>query len=392
MAKFAHESNITTNKGKKRKRPTATATATQSKSKYCKQLVVDDDNEEIRDEYEDDSTQEVNSDYNSESEGYSDSDENLIGTIITESNEQLPDSLDSNEVDGVRQPINSAVKADDIFCQDYIVEPQTRHSDPVSDTLATTLSNWCRIPPQKENLKELFKSAMTPENVEGLMPVRINDSLYRKLPLKARVNDQRLRGLNTFIAKGCGPLAAVFHDLCNMEAEIKASGLKEGEQNGQLAPLKVGDKCFDITNLRKALGISLQLLASAHSHLLVRRKVNLRPFLDKRFHYLTHDSNPITSLLLGGDLEQKISDLLKVSGIAQKLTSPQYPRHRGFRGRHPFFNRNFGRPYDRFQDRHRRRQNWQRGHGQRQPSYRGQRNFRSNTQRGRGGRSRFNSR
>ena len=388
MAKFAHESNITTNKGKKRKRPTATAT--QSKSKHRTQLVVDDDNEEIRDEYEDDSTQEVNSDYNSESEGYSDSDENLIGNIITESNEQLQDSLGSSEVD--KQTINSAVKADDIFCQDYIVEPQTRHSDPVLDTLATTLSNWCRIPPKKDNLKELFKSAMTPENVEGLMPVRINDGLYRKLPFRARVNDQRLRGLNMFIAKGCGPLATVFHDLCNMDAEIKASGLKEGEQTGKLTPLKVGDKCFDITNLRKALGISLQLLASAHSHLLVRRKVNLRLFLDKRFHYLTRDSNPVTSLLLGGDLEQKISDLLKVSDIAQKLTSPRYPRHRGFRGHRPFFNRNFGRSYDRSQDRHRRRQNWQRGHGQHQPSYRGQRNFRSNAQRGCGGRSRFNSR
>ena len=190
MAQFARESNITTNKGKKRKHPTATTT--QSKSKHRKQLVVDDDNEEIWDECEDDSTQEVNSDYNSESEGYSDSDENLIGNIITESNEQLQDSLDSNEIDGVNPTINSALKADDIFCQDYIVEPQTRHSDPVSDTLATTLSNWCRIPPKKDNLKELFKSAMTPENVEGLMPVRINDGLYRKLPFKARVNDQHL--------------------------------------------------------------------------------------------------------------------------------------------------------------------------------------------------------
>ena len=121
MARFAHESNRTMNKGKKRKRPTATAT--QSKGKHHTQLVVDDDTEEIRDEYEDDSTEEVNSGYNSESEGYSDSDENLIGNIITESNDQLQDSLGPSEVD--KQAINSAVKADDIFCQDYIVEPQT---------------------------------------------------------------------------------------------------------------------------------------------------------------------------------------------------------------------------------------------------------------------------
>ena len=314
MVKFAHESNRTMNKGKKRK--CITATATQSKARPRSQLVIDDDTEELRDEYEDDSTEEVNSSYNSESEGFSDSEENLIGNFITDNTGQLQDSLDSNAIDKVAN--TTAIKADDIFCQDYIVEPQTRHSDPVLDTLATTLSNWCRIPPKKENLKELFKSAMTPENVEGLMPVRKNDGLYRKLPFKARVNDQRLRGLNTFIAKGCGPLATVFHALCNMEVEMKASALNDGEQPEKLTPLKIGGQAFDITNLRKTLGISLQLLASAHSHLLVRRKVNLHPFLDKRFHYLTRDSNPVTSLLLGGDLEQKISDLLKVSDIEQK--------------------------------------------------------------------------
>ena len=62
---------------------------------------------------------------------------------------------------------------------------------------------------------------MTPINVEGLMPVKINDGLYCKLPFKARVNDQRLRGLNTFITRGCGPLVSVFHELCTLEAAIK---------------------------------------------------------------------------------------------------------------------------------------------------------------------------
>ena len=184
----------------------------------------------------------------------------------------------------------------------------------MSETLAETLMNWCRTPPKKDHLKELFKSAMTPINVEGLMPVKINNGLYRKLPFRAQVNDQRLRGINTFIAKGCGPLATAFHELCTVEGVLKDANAKISlESNSRL---NVGDYILDIMQLRKSLGISLQLLASAHSHLLVKRKVNLRPFLDKKFHHLTHDSNPVTSLLLGGELEQNISDLLKVSDIA----------------------------------------------------------------------------
>ena len=87
------------------------------------------------------------------------------------------------------------------------------------------------------------------------------------------------------------------------------------------------------------LGKSLKLLSATHVNLLVRRKVALCPYLDRRFHYLTRESNPVSTLLLGGDLEQKIADLTKVSDVAKKLTfTPRSTnRSRPFRHRRGMF-------------------------------------------------------
>ena len=80
--------------------------------------------------------------------------------------------------------------------------------------------------------------------------------------------------------------------------------------------------------MRRFLGKSLKLLTSVHANLLLKRKVSLRPYLDRKFHHLTRESNPVTTLLLGGDLEQKISEVTKVSEVAKHLTFTRTPRRR----------------------------------------------------------------
>ena len=105
--------------------------------------------------------------------------------------------------------------------------------------------------------------------------------------------------------------------------------------------LKIDNMTLDITDLRRKSGDSIRLLTSAHSNIFISRKVSLHPYLDKKFHYLTKDSNPVTSLLLGGDLEQKITEMSKVSDVAKHLTFTcnQFPRMRGSRGQHYQFQR-----------------------------------------------------
>ena len=78
--------------------------------------------------------------------------------------------------------------------------------------------------PSREKIKECFEEMrkLMPENVEGLKTVRINELLYQKLPFKAWVNDQRIRGINTYFTWGVGPLVAVLDKLIDFEASMIA--------------------------------------------------------------------------------------------------------------------------------------------------------------------------
>ena len=73
------------------------------------------------------------------------------------------------------------------------------HCQSVSDLLANTVTKWSRITPSRENVRELFKEIIGPDNVRGLDPVRINDVIYQALPFKAKISDQHLRGIKNFL-------------------------------------------------------------------------------------------------------------------------------------------------------------------------------------------------
>ena len=227
--------------------------------------------------------------------------------------------------DTVTQPSDAILckdlesKCDDLFTENYLVDPPITHLLPISDTLASAITQWCRIPAKKEEIKEMFKQSLVPKNIEGLHPVRINELLFQKLPFKARLNDQRLWGTNTFLAQGAGPVASVFQDLCHIETLLKSD-----KASFHFSGVKISGEGIEIdfTDLRSKLENALKLLSSTHALQLSQRKQALRPFLDSKFHHLLRDSNPITDNLLGSDLEQKISDSSKIFDVAKKLTPP----------------------------------------------------------------------
>ena len=55
-------------------------------------------------------------------------------------------------------------------------------TDPISDKLAIVITRWLRVTRKREKIKEMFEetSCMNPDNVQGLVPVRINEMLYQK--------------------------------------------------------------------------------------------------------------------------------------------------------------------------------------------------------------------
>ena len=126
-------------------------------------------------------------------------------------------SLTSNKL-----PNRDIYSVDTILTKEYALEVPKPCLPDVSDTLAKTVTVWLWETPKREKIKELFADTLVPNNVSGLLPVRINEALYQRLPFKGKLNDQKLRGINTFFTRGLGPILSVLDVLLVMEA-LKAN-------------------------------------------------------------------------------------------------------------------------------------------------------------------------
>ena len=175
---------------------------------------------------------------------------------------------------------------------------------PIDSELSKIVTSWLRVTPSREKVKDLFKECLLPSNVEGLHPVRLNQLLYDKLNFSYRVQDQRLRGINTYLARGLGPIISVWDSMLKHEAQQADLG---------------SSKNWDVSKARKKLDKGIRLLCAGHSVVLEKRHSQLKPFFDPRYHYLLKPLNPVTRELLGDNVDQKIIEANKIAEAAQKL-------------------------------------------------------------------------
>ena len=75
----------------------------------------------------------------------------------------------SNKIDQV----NTSVEA--ILSEEYEEVEASNNLPPIDKKLSEIVTKWLRAAPSRERIRELFKDCMLPDNVEGLMPVKIND-------------------------------------------------------------------------------------------------------------------------------------------------------------------------------------------------------------------------
>ena len=104
--------------------------------------------------------------------------------------------------------------------------------------------------------------------------------------------------------------------MCQVEAELQKTTDVSKVQDDSI---KVGDIPVNIKSLREQLGASLKLSAAAHSIILQRRKANLKAHIEPKFHFLTHESNPVTNQLFRDNLEQSVVDCSKIAEVANKV-------------------------------------------------------------------------
>ena len=89
---------------------------------------------------------------------------------------------------------------DAIIAEEYNEKQILPRLPSIDAKLAAVVTKWLRNLPAWDKVKELFQNCMLPSNVEGLQPVKINSIVYDKLNPSYKINDQRLRGINTFLA------------------------------------------------------------------------------------------------------------------------------------------------------------------------------------------------
>ena len=136
--------------------------------------------------------------------------------------DELDNLIDGPEINQIgnhssTNTLNATSTANTILNREYGEELQPPSLPSVSDLLANTVTKWCRITPSRESVRELFKEIIGPDNVRGLDPVRINDVIYQALPFKAKISDQHLRGINTYLARSLGPLTSILDKLISAE-------------------------------------------------------------------------------------------------------------------------------------------------------------------------------
>ena len=321
----------------------------------------------------------------------SDNEEELIDDLV-----EVTNNLDDTCTTTPNKTNDKGDDVDKLFADNYIDPQPVVELAPVSELLAHNLTTWCRQNPKREQVKSMFKECLCPSNVEGLKPVKINELLYKALPSRAKISDQKLKGLNTFISRAMGPVVQVFEQLCTLEAELKSQSVSNSSKEDQ--SMSVGKINLPVSQMRKQIGCSLKLSCAAHAIILQRRKSSIKPLLDPKFQHLARDSNTVTNWLFGDNLEQSITDSAKGIEVARKL----YHRQRDFRPRRFAQNRRFSqnsrfKPYSSFQgknyeyrqssgasgdDGYYRRTDFQRGKGRGQNRF--QRRPRFSNTRGRG--------
>ena len=244
-----------------------------------------------------------------------------VDNLLGHSDDELGEPNDKdNEVILANRQCN--VSVDTILAREFGGEEPKPSLPPVSAGLTKVVNEWMHNTPKREKIKELFKETFLPENVDSLLLVKINEIVYQRLPFKAKVNDQRLRGINTFFVWDIGPLVSVLDRVINFESACDSDSVPVSLGKGVL---KVNGVELDVTSLRILLSQALKLLAVGNSVVLLKQKGNLKPYLDGKFHYLLKPTNPMSNELLGPELEQKITDGTWVMDVAKKLAASLCP-------------------------------------------------------------------
>ena len=165
----------------------------------------------------------------------------------------------------------------------------------VNEKLAGLVTKMMRQKLPENNMTEKLKRFQRPHNVEALGCTRVNPEVWNTLQAKTRSTDIKIQKVQQAILTGVVPTVRTVESLMGMVSATP----------GQPADIKA-----EITKLLDAVSI----LGQANYELNLRRRELIKPDLNQQFGGLYTTQVPITGLLFGDNVTDRLSQ-----GIASRL-------------------------------------------------------------------------
>ena len=187
------------------------------------------------------------------------------------------------------------VKQDNASKQSEAVGPaiDTR----LSDILTSLLSRGMDADAKTEALAKLNR----PKNCARLVVSRTNPEIFNNARRSTRLNDTLLQKAQKSLIGGINMLVQLFSDYVKAE-----------KGKGEIPRASV---------TMSALSETLSLLADSCHDLDIRRRSLYRPHLHDNFKPLCSDTEPVTTLLFGDELNDTVKTLTETNRVSKQLTN-----------------------------------------------------------------------
>ena len=140
--------------------------------------------------------------------------------------------------------------------------------------------------------------------------------MYTKIGHKGKKYDEKLRYMNNSLLHAAQPTTVVWDKLSSLEAALKKSSDVNAKDE---AVLLVGDKVFNITELRTQMDLSLKLLGVTNVQLFSHRRFRLKSFLNAQYQDLCQYSQPMDWRMFRPDVKGSIRNITELNKVSKKI-------------------------------------------------------------------------
>lgn len=197
-----------------------------------------------------------------------------------------------------------------------IFEGDERFGDEVCDSISKVCNNICT---KKTDVSAMINELKVPSNCKSLVVPPVNPEIWQFLDRKPKSSDLGLQTLQRLLAYGMIPVMTLAGILKTKKPDIKL--------------------------MREAVSKAMTILCNAHFELSVKRKVMLKPYIDRKFHQLCNKNEEIGTNLFGDEIGKKLTQINEVNKINKNITGRNFSSmsNRGGRGSYPYQSTSHGR-------------------------------------------------